>query len=272
MSAPQKQNLDQLLQAMWTDYCALNPQAKKIYNLLESRGEKLENDHIALRTFQHPKLGIKHLARQFVELGYEARGEYNFEQKKLYAQHFEHRTEAHRPKIFISELKVDQFSPLVQQTVDYILEQLSDEDLNRPDVSYMGRPWKLKHETYLKLLKESEYAAWLASLGFRPNHFTINVNALKTFEGLEDLNAFLETEGFQLNSSGGKIKGSSEQFLEQSSTLAESISVHFEEGDFEVPSCYYEFAKRYPLPDGNLYQGFVAQSADKIFESTDRQT
>ncbi len=31
-----------------------------------------------------------------------------------------------------------------------------------------------------------------------------------------------------------------------------------------------EFAHRYPLPNGNLFQGFVAKSADKIFESTNR--
>jgi len=36
----------------------------------------------------------------------------------------------------------------------------------------------------------------------------------------------------------------------------------------DVPTCYYEFAKRYPGPDGKLFPGFVAASADKIFEST----
>ncbi|MGB6140662.1 MAG: DUF1338 domain-containing protein, partial [Pseudoalteromonas rhizosphaerae] len=35
-----------------------------------------------------------------------------------------------------------------------------------------------------------------------------------------------------------------------------------------VPSCFYEFALRYAKPDGELYTGFVAASADKIFEST----
>ncbi|MGB1300776.1 MAG: DUF1338 domain-containing protein, partial [Pseudoalteromonas tetraodonis] len=32
--------------------------------------------------------------------------------------------------------------------------------------------------------------------------------------------------------------------------------------------CFYEFAIRYPKPDGEIYTGFVAASADKIFEST----
>ena len=32
-----------------------------------------------------------------------------------------------------------------------------------------------------------------------------------------------------------------------------------------------DFALRYPLPNGELFQGFVANSASRIFESTDRR-
>ena len=45
--------------------------------------------------------------------------------------------------------------------------------------------------------------------------------------------------------------------------------VRFNQGEFEIPNSYYEFAKRYPSEEGKLFQGFVAASADKIFESTD---
>ncbi|MNL20374.1 hypothetical protein D3C87_1416210 [compost metagenome] len=105
--------------------------------------------------------------------------------------------------------------------------------------------------------------------GFRANHFTINTNALKGFQTLEELNNFLEASGWELNASGGKIKGNPEQLLEQSSTLADLYDIDFKEGTLKVPSCYYEFALRYPMANGELYQGFVASSADKIFESTD---
>jgi hypothetical protein len=47
------------------------------------------------------------------------------------------------------------------------------------------------------------------------------------------------------------------------------LEFNFVEGTFEIPSCYYEFALRYPDTDGKLYSGFIAKSADKIFESTD---
>ena len=57
--------------------------------------------------------------------------------------------------------------------------------------------------------------------------------------------------------------------LEQSSIKAGMVSFKFIEGQFEIPGCYYEFARRYPDADGKLYSGFVAKSADKIFQSTD---
>ena len=64
------------------------------------------------------------------------------------------------------------------------------------------------------------------------------------------------------------MKGTKADFLEQSSTMANQVSVKFKQGVFPVLNSYYEFAKRYPLANGKLYQGFVTASADKIFEST----
>ena len=72
-----------------------------------------------------------------------------------------------------------------------------------------------------------------------------------------------------MNTSGGEIKGTPEQFLEQSSVLADKIPVAFKEVTKEITSCYYEFAFRHAMENGALYSGFIAGSADKIFESTD---
>jgi hypothetical protein len=47
-------------------------------------------------------------------------------------------------------------------------------------------------------------------------------------------------------------------------------TVEFTNKTVKLPSCFYEFAKRYPLENGELYSGFVAASADKIFESTNK--
>lgn len=266
---PQQLKLETILQEMWIDYCSLNPAAKRIYDLLTAEGETVLNDHIALRTFNHPKLGLHSLAKAFEKGGYQIKDEYFFKEKKLYARHWEHPNKE-LPKIFISELQLEKVSPFIQKTVNQMIEQIPQETMASDSFSYIGRPWKMDFKTYSQLAEESEYASWVAAYGFRPNHFTVNVNALKKFKAIRDLNQFLESKGYTLNKSGGAIKGSPEQFLEQSSTMAAEIPVHFSDGNHLIPGCYYEFAKRYALPNGQLYQGFVATSADKIFESTNK--
>jgi len=139
----------------------------------------------------------------------------------------------------------------------------------RPDLPWAGRPWHVRRAEYESLLIESEYAAWVAAWGFHVNHFTVAVNTLGTFPDLQSLNAFLLDHGFKLNESGGTIKGSPDELLEQSSTLADVVSVDFSDATLKIPSCFYEFARRYRWPTGELFQGFVPRSADRIFESTD---
>jgi hypothetical protein len=260
-------NLNEILEKMWTDYCSFNPQAEHIYELFQREGETVVNDHIALRTYKWKNLTLETLAKTFRELGYQERGEYHFKEKKLYAKHYEH-SSLNWPKIFISELLVDQLSSTAQSIIAKLVDQITSDFFNRPDIPWAGRPWKISSSDYLLLACESEYASWVAAHGFRPNHFTVSVNALKKFDSIEKVNQFLLDHNIKLNTSGGLIKGTPQELLEQSSTMAEKVRVDFEDTSLEVPACYYEFAKRYLLPDGRLYQGFIAKSADKIFEST----
>jgi hypothetical protein len=130
----------------------------------------------------------------------------------------------------------------------------------------------LSYDIYNRLREESEYAAWFYVFGFRANHFTVSINNLKKNSDIHKVNDLIKKNGFILNSSGGEIKGKPEDLLQQSSTMADIVSVNFIEGTFDIPSCYYEFAQRYPASDGKLYSGFIASSADKIFESTDFYT
>lgn len=267
---PNTPDIQSLFDKLWADYTALNPNALKIHALIEARGEHIANDHIALRTFQHPKVGLDALAESFVAGGYEPKDEYEFPEKKLFARHYEHE-DASLPRVFISELKLSEFSSSLQDRVAGLIDQVDESLAKSADFAVAGRPWALTYGQYESLAKESEYAAWMSAFGFRANHFTILVNALDSFDNLADLNTFLKANGFELNASGGEIKGSPEVFLEQSSTLADQIEVAFDDRNATIPACYYEFAQRYPLPNGKLYSGFVAKSADKIFESTDRR-
>lgn len=263
------QELTNLLQAMWVDYCDLNPGARRIFELLTAEGETVLNDHIALRTFNHPRLGLHSLAKTFIKFGYVEKNDYIFKEKKLYAKHYEH-SDLSLPKIFISELELEKVSPFIRETVNGLIDKIPQSTIESDRFSMMGRPWEMSYALYSKLAEESEYASWVAAYGFRPNHFTVNVNALRKFQDLPTLNRFLEANGYKLNKSGGEIKGSPKEYLEQSSTMAMEIPVQFTDGTHSIPGCYYEFAKRYELPDGKYYQGFVATSADKIFESTNR--
>lgn len=257
-----------LFDALWQDYVTIAPQAARVHALLGARGETIVNDHIALRTFAVPDVGMDVLARPFERAGYQVRGAYDFPTKKLSARHWE--LPGH-PRVFISELRVAECSPALQRTVAALIASMPPGTTTAPDFVASGRPWPLAYATYQELLQESEYAAWVAAFGFRANHFTVDVGALKTFAGLAELDAFLIEHGFALNDKGGLVKGSPEQFLEQSSTRADEVDVAFSDRTLAVPSCYYEFARRYPMPDGNLFSAFIAESADKLFESTDTQ-
>ena len=261
---------NKLLSKLWEQYAEITPSATKIHDLLEKKGEQIKNDHIAIRTFNDKRVNIKVIEKLFLKVGYEEKGEYFFDSKKLFAKHYEHSIDKNAPRIFISELELEKCSPKLQAIINDVLDSCDLEIFKNPELVLSGAVWKTKNlAVYNLLLEESEYAAWMYVYGFRANHFTINVNALKGFSSLEDLNSFIENSGWKLNASGGKIKGTPEQLLEQSSTLADMHTVNFEESTLQIPSCYYEFALRYPMSNGELYQGFIASSADKIFESTD---
>jgi len=258
-----------LFNSLWCDYInRLCPSADKVHNLLEEH-QALINDHIALRTFSLDPLNVQVLAQPFMELGYKACGDYIFESKHLTAKHYEHPDKT-QPKVFISQLEIGLCSPQLQMIVKKLVDQVDAQKLNGHDFLYNGRLWNVSYDDYLRLSKESEYAAWLAAHGFGANHFTVSVNQLETLSSVKAVNDHLRVAGFAINESGGEVKGSPEVLLEQSSTMADRVPVRFSDGEQYVPGGFYEFALRYPMKDGNLYQGFVAASANKIFESTDR--
>ncbi|MBE7661133.1 DUF1338 domain-containing protein [Tenacibaculum finnmarkense] len=260
----------QIFDKLWKEYSERTPSAQKINDLFKAKGNEIYNDHVAFRTFDDERVNIEVLAAPFLAAGYKECGDYTFEAKKLYAKHYEHKTDKNAPRVFISQLKTKEFSAELQATVKRLIDGLSEEDLNPAELVFKGRLWEQpSFEVYEKLQAETEYAAWLYVNGFCSNHFTVDVNKLDTFKSLQEVNEFLKEKGFKMNTSGGEIKGTPAVFLEQSSVLADRIPVAFKEVTKEITSCYYEFAFRHAMENGELYSGFIAGSADKIFESTD---
>ena len=254
----------------WEAYSTQNPSAKRIHDLFIREGEQVVHDHIALRTFNDPRVDIDVVARIFTDNGYEARGTYDFKAKQLLGRHYEHRSDPDAPKVFISQLLMEGFSESLKRTIKERLDSLPGEAYMDPDLVFRGSLWgKLPYDVYEELRKESEYAAWTLTYGFRANHFAIKVNGLKGFQDLTQVNNFVKKHGYLMNTaSGSEIYGSAEELLEQSATKAEIMPFEFSDGIHEIPACFYEFTRRYPDKSGKLYSGFIAANADKIFEST----
>lgn len=257
---------------LWQDYADIAPQARIIERALTETGETIVNDHVAFRTFNQSPINIESLEPLILNLGYQPLEPYTFPVKQLDAIGYVH-TDTNLPRIFLSELRVESLSDESQAIIQSLISQISGDITQKHDLFWQGPLWQIPtFSQYQQLAAESEYAAWLSAMGFRANHFTISINALKSMTEVAQMNDFVETLGFEINQSGGAVKGSPDVLLEQSSTLASNIEVEFACGErHSIPSCYYEFAKRYTDDSGQLYQGFVAASADRIFESTDRQ-
>jgi len=286
--------LDKVLSGLMNRYKERVPDVSAIINAMIKESvikdaNEIENDHIAFRTMGVPFLGIQSLEKIFLHYGFKRMDHYFFPAKKLDAFWYTPPSPEY-PRIFISELRVQDLSENAQHIIhSYTDEVTADpvdsiniDDANAVDNFLHSGLWQLPTlEDYLTLSKESEYAAWVIYNRYYLNHFTISVHNLKDgYNTIADFNAFLERNGFTLNDSGGKIKVSEDRSLLQSSTVAEMIEATFANGvKHRISGSYVEFAERKVLKQfenlstseikrAHRREGFEANNADKIFEST----
>ncbi|XP_078164118.1 plant/protein [Carex rostrata] len=277
-------------------YLNRNPTAKAILDLVQSHdGDHICYDHFAFRTFGVDGHGINSLAEFFMDFGYIQREELRFPAKKLKALWFSPPgkisvnngtgVNGPLPRIFISEIIVDQLSSESQEVIRKYVKT-SGPGYKYASLASMcgGLTWeKPSFSDYQVLARESEYAAWTLVNGYAVNHVTISAHRLKSdIRRIQTLNKFIEDSGFKLNSEGGILKVSPDGLLQQSSTVADSISFTFADGKKDcVPCSYIEFAERLPLPlfknlpeeelkESHRRDGFEVGNADKIFESTSK--
>ncbi|XP_057993810.1 uncharacterized protein LOC110650834 isoform X3 [Hevea brasiliensis] len=287
-----------VLAGMETVYLNRNPTAKAVLELVQSAdGEPICYDHFAFRTFGVNGHGIDSMASLFLDYGYTQKGELRFPAKKLRALWFSPPSIPHSntgsgvngplPRIFISELLVDQISPQAQEIIKKYVEVSASGYKHAALASTLGfLTWnKPLYSEFEQLARESEYAAWTLVNGYALNHVTISTHRLKSqLRSINCLDQFIEDNGFKLNSEGGILKVSPDGLLLQSSTVADSITFKFSDGVTEsVPCSYIEFAERLVLPQyKNLPEqeqvrefhrrdGFEVGNADKIFESTSKE-
>lgn len=286
--------LDKVLSGLMDRYKERVPDVSAIINAMIKeniirQASDIENDHIAFRTMGVPQLGIQSLEKIFLHYGYQKRDYYHFAEKKLDAFWYAPPSPQY-PRIFISELRVKDLSPDIQQLITgYTNEVTTDpvQQLNLDDASAVDQflhsgLWRLPTWTdYQTLAAQSEYAAWVIYNRYYLNHFTISVHNLKEgYNTIAEFNQFLERNGFTLNNAGGKMKTSPDGGLIQSATVAEMINAEFAGGNVHaISGSYIEFAERRILPQFaslpknevqriHRREGFEAGNADKIFEST----
>lgn len=253
--------LKHLLTMMWLRYLTIAPQAAQIHWLLSSRNKNLYNDHIALRTFNIPRININRLASPFLSAGYQWAEHYAYPLQHLTARSLIHENPT-LPKIFISQLELQFLSEQSQQLIHNLVAQIPEHKERDNHFCCTGRLWKLSTESYQQLQQENPYAAWLAAFGFIPEHFSLAINRLSSHHSLAELVQFLKALGIDMNTHHGVIKGSEETLLQYSTTCTQSIDVPFNDGHRRIPASRYEFAFRYPQRDGSLYQGFIAAPTD----------
>ncbi|MEO8269761.1 MAG: DUF1338 domain-containing protein, partial [Aureliella sp.] len=265
--------------------------AAMLQNGLIQAETDIENDHIAFRTIGAAQLGIQSLEKIFLHCGYDKRDHYSFEGKKLDAFWYSPPQERY-PRIFISELRVGDLSPTAQTIIQSYttevaadpVEQLDLDDAQAVDQFLHSPLWRTPTIVdYARLAEESEYAAWVIYNRYYLNHFTISVHNLPApYNTIEKFNELVESSGFRLNDSGGKAKISPDGLLIQSSTVAEMVSAEFDDGCGGtickmIAGSYVEFAERKIKPESlgkthitrdDRRDGFEANNADKIFEST----
>ena len=286
--------ITEILESLFLVYSKRVPDVNKITSAMIKKGlvnnqNEIVNDHIAFRTMGVKNLGINSFEKIFLKHGYKKMDFYHFDAKKLDAYWYAPPSND-LPRIFISELKVDNLSIKAQEIIKSYTNTVTNDPIDKIDLNsslevskYLQTPlWRLPTKNdYESLLFESEYAAWVIYNRYYLNHYTISVHDLPgEYSDLNQFNEFVKSLGIKLNKSGGEIKVSKDKLLRQSSSVANQIEAKFSEGEKKlIAGSYVEFAERSILPEfskiNNLKierkhrrEGFETGNADKIFEST----
>ncbi len=293
-SSQKLETLDIVLDGLMRRYADRVPDVKTIIDAMVqhkiiANAQDIENDHIAFRTMGVPQLGVQSFEKIFLHYGYQKRDHYYFEGKKLDAWWYSPPRETD-PRIFVSELRVNDLSPEAQRVIRSYTDEVKSDPVDSLILddgyavdAFLHQPlWRTPSVAdYQTLLKESEYAAWVIYNRYYLNHFTISVHNLpEGYNTVAQFNSFLESIHIKLNTAGGKIKTSPDGGLIQSATVAEMINAQFAHEDtLRISGSYVEFAERKVLPQfenltanqinrSHRRDGFEAANADKIFEST----
>ena len=289
---------------LWEIYRQRVSYARVYETMIHAAGGIVANDHIAFRSLRlvvdSPSgainLGIPYLETIAQWLGYQVAGEYEFGDRNLYARHYRHpaQDEFDLPKLFISELIIEQLPPsivrAIKDTVQFgsffelsalqqssLASQKDAQGIAKALVPAFKRPWAPAKRSVVETVNAvSQYGAWVLLHGYSVNHFTAYINRQNTpiYPNIETTAQALASQGVPMKDSfeGGQTSG-----LQQTATHAviEPVPVLDQQGNLAQmlwSYAYYELAQRYPLEDETgqkrLFAGFIAPQAQHLFEMT----
>ncbi|MEM9271799.1 MAG: DUF1338 domain-containing protein [Cyanobacteria bacterium P01_F01_bin.143] len=289
---------------LWEIYRQRVPYARIYETMIQDAGGIVANDHIAFRSLRlmvdapsgSINLGIPYLEKIVEWLGYEVAGEYEFGDRNLYACHYRHpaQDELDLPKLFISELIVEQLPPLIISAIQDTVRSGSFFDLSALQQSSLKlekdyqkiaqalvpvftRPWLPPKRTVVEAVNEvSQYGAWVLLHGYGVNHFTAYINRQNTpiYPDIETTAQALASQGVPMKD---RLEGSQASGLKQTATRAvmEPVTVLNEQGNSEQMSwsyAYYELSQRYFIEnktgEKSIFEGFIAPQAQNLFDMT----
>ncbi|MBE9053013.1 DUF1338 domain-containing protein [Nostocales cyanobacterium LEGE 11386] len=289
-----------LYSLLWQEYTTRVSYARTYQQMITSAGGTIANDHIAFRSLRlfvdspqgQINLGIDYLGKLAEALGYVIAGEYNFANTHLYARHYHHpqQKEFNLPKLFISELVVNELpaniTQLIQQTVASATSNLLDsfstniKELSAPQLQKVfTRPWQPPQRSVVEAVNQvSQYGAWVLLHGYAVNHFTGYVNHQNTaaYPDIDTTARGLANLGVPMKP---EIEGNITCGLRQTATQAvtEMVTVLDDASgtEMQIPwtYAYYEIAQRYMVEtDGKpeLFDAFLGNNAQQLFEMTRR--
>ncbi|MDJ0570291.1 MAG: DUF1338 domain-containing protein [Pleurocapsa sp. MO_192.B19] len=301
-------NSPRLAQELWNQLWEIYRQRvdyARVYEaMIKAAGGTVANDHIAFRSLrlvvdsanESVNLGLPYLESIVQWLGYEVAGEYHFRDRHLYARHYRHpeQDKYDLPKLFISELIVEQLPPSIAKSIQDTVRsgsffslatwqkstfpsQQDEQALAKSLIPVFTRPWTPPKQSIVKAVNEvSQYGAWVLLHGYSVNHFTgyINRQNTPTYPDIQSTAQALARQGVPMKDSfeGGESSG-----LQQTATQAvrELVPVLNKQGDLDKmlwSYAYYELAERYLIRDNTghktLFEGFIAPQAQHLFDMT----
>jgi hypothetical protein len=293
-----------LYSLLWQNYSARVSHARTYQQMITDAGGTIANDHIAFRSLRlcidNPQgkinLGIDYLGQLAEAFGYVIAEEYIFADTHLYARYYRHpqQTKLDLPKLFISELIVDELpdhiAQLIYQTVAHIPDELTsparlltqypehDPSLCPQLQKIFIRPWQPPRRSVVEAVNQvSQYGAWVLLHGYAVNHFTGYVNRQNTpiYPDIETTASGLANLGVPMKA---LIEGDVSCGLRQTATQAvtETVTVLNDSNgtEMQIPwtYAYYEIAQRYLVETEpgkqELFDAFLGQNAQQLFEMT----